>query len=91
MWSPVVRNSLVLKWAAKLSSAGNNSNTTQQNRSSTEEIKEYFNLKLEISTGFSRGKYKRKLDKYSNQNVLRMTGTINLLQNCLRGIVFFLK
>ena len=44
--------------------AGNNSNTTQQNCSSTEDLKEYFDLRLDIY----RGKYKKELDKCTIPN-----------------------
>jgi hypothetical protein len=67
--SPVFRNSSDVKWTAKPSWAGNNLNNTQQNFSSTEDLKEYFNLRLDIC----RGKYKRELDKYLNQNFLITT------------------
>ena len=61
---PVFRNSSDVKWTAKPSWAGNNSNTTQQNGSSTEDLKEYLNLRLDIY----RGKYKKELDKCSIPN-----------------------
>ena len=38
---------------------GNDSNTTQRNCSSTEDLKKYFDLRLDIY----RGKYKKELDK----------------------------
>ena len=43
---------------------GNDSNTTQRNCSSTEDLKEYFDLRLDIY----KGKYKKELDKCSIPN-----------------------
>ena len=64
--SPVFRNLSDVKWTVKPSWDGNNSNTTQQNCCSTEDLKEYFDLRLDIY----RGKYKRELDKYLNHKPL---------------------